>query len=143
MRSLIALLFMTTAAHAELVEVSTSKTVDEATAAFTAAVEGAGAKVFAVVDHDGGAETIGTDIGDVHLVIFGNPRVGTPAMEISPIAGLGLPLHVLIYESADGTKLAYEDPAQRLASLTGAELPDAVTAPMAKALGGLTAKAAE
>ncbi|MEM9349626.1 MAG: DUF302 domain-containing protein [Pseudomonadota bacterium] len=144
MRSLIALLLMTTTAAAELVEVPTSKSVDAATEAFVAAVEGAGARVFAVVDHDGGAESIGTPIDDVHLVIFGNPRVGTSAMEISPLAGLALPLHVLIYETSEGeVRFAYEDPSKRLADLAGEPLPAAVTDPMMKALGGLTAKAAE
>ena len=146
MRSLLPVIFAlaATASSAELVEVQTDKSVDEATAALTAAVEGAGAKVFAVVDHDGGAEAIGTEIDDVHLVIFGNPKVGTPAMEISPLAGIALPLHVLIYAHKEGgVRLAYEDPAKRLADLTGEEMPEAVTGPMAKALAGLTAKAAK
>ena len=145
MRSLIALLLlMTTPALAEIIEVPTTKTVDEATDAFVAAVEGAGAKVFAVVDHDAGAASIGSPIDDVHLVVFGNPKVGTPAMAISPLAGIGLPLHVLIYKTADGsTHFAYEEPGARLAGLTGQEMPAEVIAPMAGALKKLTAKAAE
>ena len=144
MRSLIAFLLLTTAAHAELVEVQTEKSVDEATEAFVAAVEGAGAKVFAVVDHDAGAASIDAPIDDVHLIVFGNPKVGTPALEIDPRAGLALPLHVLIYAHPEGgVRLAYEDPAKRLAELTGTDLPAEVTAPMAKALAGLTGKAAQ
>lgn len=143
MRSLIAFLLLTTPAMAELVEVPTDKSVDEATEAFVAAVEGAGAKVFAVVDHDAGAASIDAPIDDVHLVIFGNPKVGTPAMAIDPKAGLALPLHVLIYAHPEGgVRLAYEDPAKRLEDLTGSALPSEVTAPMMKAMAGLTGKAA-
>lgn len=144
MRSFIAFLFMTTVATADVIEVPTGKSVDEATDALVAAIEGAGARVFAIVDHDAGAESIGVEMADTHLVVFGNPKVGTPAIEPHPLTGLALPLHVLIYADSDGgALLAYEDPATRLADLAGVELPELVTAPMAGALKNLTAKAAE
>lgn len=134
--------FVGTAAIAEVTEVPTTKTVEAATQDFVAAVEAAGAKVFAVVDHGKGAQSVGSDIGGVKLVVFGNPKVGTPAMEISPLAGLVLPLHVLVYETEDGTVLAYEDPATRLTGVSGKDFPAEVLAPMNKALAGLTGKAA-
>lgn len=143
-------LFMTlpliavTAVQAETVKVATGKSVAEAADALEAAIGGAGATLFARVDHGGGAQSVGSDIGASELLIFGNPNVGTPAMIEARETGLALPLKVLVYEDKDGgTWLAYEDPAERLADLAGGTLPEEVTLPMAGALQKLTAKAAE
>ena len=95
-------------------------TVDETVAAMVAAMEGAGITVFAQVDHGGGAQSIGEDIGASKLVIFGNPKVGTPAIKDDPVAGLFLPMKVLVYEGETGqTMIAYEDPTEMLSRLGG------------------------
>ena len=60
--------------------------------ALEAAVTGAGATVFARVDHAAGAEGIGMALTPAQLLIFGNPALGTPAMQADPLAGLYLPL---------------------------------------------------
>ncbi|WP_341366434.1 DUF302 domain-containing protein [Yoonia sp. BS5-3] len=70
--------------------------------ALEAAVAGAGATVFARVDHAQGAENVGKSIPDAQLLIFGNPALGTLAMEADLRAGLVLPLRVLAYQDADG-----------------------------------------
>jgi uncharacterized protein (DUF302 family) len=45
------------------------------------------------------------------LLIFGNPKAGTPLMQVQPTVGLDLPLKVLIWEDADGrVTIAYNDP---------------------------------
>lgn len=132
------------ALQAETVKVATGKSVAEAADALAVAIEGAGATLFARVDHGAGAESVGQDIGASQLLIFGNPKVGTPAMIEARETGLALPLKVLVYEDKEGgTWLAYEAPAERLADLAGGDLPDDVTSPMAGALKNLTAKAAE
>lgn len=137
-------LLLATGVAAETVKVATDKTVVEAADALVAAIEGAGATVFAWVDHGAGAKSVGEDIGASQLVIFGNPKVGTPAMIESRETGLALPLKVLVYEDTQGgVWFAYEDPAERLADLADGALPPEVTAPMAGALGNLTAKAAQ
>ncbi len=83
-------------------------------------MEGAGLKIFARVDHGAGAKSIGEDIGASQLLIFGNPKVGTPAIKDDPVSGLFLPLKVLVYEDDSGkTWLAYEDPAKMLGRLGG------------------------
>jgi uncharacterized protein (DUF302 family) len=70
----------------------------------------AGATVFAKVDHGAGAESIGSPISASQLLIFGNPKLGTPAISDDPLAGLVLPLKVLVYEDGDGqTWIAYEE----------------------------------
>ncbi len=76
------------------------------------AVEGAGLTLFATIDHAAGAEGVGLALRPTVLVVFGNPKVGTPLMQAGQTAGLDLPLRVLVYEDADGkTWLAYDDPA--------------------------------
>ena len=53
-----------------------------------AGIEAAGAKLMARIDHGAGAKTVGRDIGASQLLIFGNPKVGTPVMEQNRLAGL-------------------------------------------------------
>ncbi|GFE65642.1 DUF302 domain-containing protein [Litoreibacter roseus] len=108
----------TSAFAADLVQVSTSKSVDEAMDALEAAVGNAGATVFARVDHAQGAQNVDMELADAQLLIFGNPKLGTPAMQDDIRAGLYLPLKVLAYEGADGqVYLTYEDPSAMLGDL--------------------------
>lgn len=125
----------------EPVRVATDKTVAQAVDALEAAVQSAGATVFARVDHAAGAESVGMDLAPMQLLIFGNPKLGTPAIQADPVAGLHLPLQVLVYEDGDGAVwLVYEDPAEMLDGLAG---DDAVIAKMQGALQKLTRAAAD
>ncbi|AVO37353.1 DUF302 domain-containing protein [Pukyongiella litopenaei] len=127
----------------DLVRVKTGKSVTAAMDALQTAVEGAGATVFARIDHGAGARTVDIDLGDVQLLIFGNPKMGAPVMSADPIAGLFLPLKVLAYADKDGQVwLIYEDPEETLDDL---EVDDVhpVIGKMRGALEKLTAKAAE
>ena len=111
--------------------------------ALEAAVTGAGATVFARVDHAGGAMSAGMDLSPSQLLIFGNPKLGTPAMQDNALAGLYLPLRVLVYQDAAGQVwLAYEDPGEMLDDLDGVPDDAAYVAAMRGALGKLTGKAA-
>ena len=74
------------------------------------AVEGAGATVFARVDHAEGAAGVDMELAPMELVIFGNPQLGTPALQDAAHAGLVLPLRVLVYEDDGEVYLAYEEP---------------------------------
>lgn len=131
------------AAGAEVIKVPTTKTVPEAADALEAVVTKAGAHVFARVDHGKGAMSIDQDIGASQLLIFGNPKVGTPAMQANRLAGLALPLHVLVYEDEAGKVwLSYETPADRIKAATGEMPTPEVTAPMDKALANLSRAAA-
>ena len=76
-----------------------------------AAVEGAGAKVFARVDHAAGAASIDAELAPMTLVMFGNPKLGTPILQAAPQAGLDLPIRVLIWDDNGATKIGYLDPA--------------------------------
>lgn len=111
--------------------------------ALQAAVEGAGATVFARVDHAGGAMKEGLELAPSQLLIFGNPKLGTPAMQDDPLAGLFLPLKVLVYRDGAGQVwLAYEKPAGMLDDLDGISDDAAYIKKMTGALSKLTAKAA-
>ena len=77
------------------------------------------------------------------MLIFGNPALGTPAMQIDPRAGLFLPLKVQAYEDAEGQVwLAYEDPKETLDDLNGVSNAPVVEK-MRGALAKLTAAAAQ
>ena len=57
--------------------------------------------LFAHIDHSGEARRIGLTMQEAHVVIFGNPKGGTPLMIASPLLALDLPLKVLVWQSAD------------------------------------------
>jgi len=62
-----------------------------------------GVKLFTVIDHSGEAEKAGFSMRPCKLLIFGNPKAGTPIMLASPLAALDLPLKILVWEKADAT----------------------------------------
>lgn len=76
-----------------------------------AAIERAGLTVFADVNHRENAIEVGLELRPTRLLIFGDPRGGTPLMQISQTAAIDLPLKVLVWEDADGAAwLGYVDP---------------------------------
>lgn len=129
-------------AHMEgIVKLEASGTVAEVIDRLEAAVEGAGATVFARVDHAGGAQKVDMELRPMQLLIFGNPKIGTPALQDAAMLGLQLPLRVLAWEDAEGVWIAYEDPAAMVAS-AGGDLQAEYVTMMAGALEKLTAAAA-
>ena len=75
------------------------------------ALKGKGMTVFDVIDHAKGAAGVGIDLQPTTLVIFGNPKVGTPLMKCSRTAAIDLPQKMLIWVDESGqTWLAYNDP---------------------------------
>ena len=107
------------------------------------AVEAKGAKVVARVDHAAGAKAVGTDMKPTEVLIFGNPKLGTPVIAANPRAGFDLPLKVLAYEDAAGKVwVAYTKPSvlQKRYGLNGKDQVSAVKA-IAEALDGLTGAA--
>ena len=76
------------------------------------AIEAAGATLFAVIDQSGEAERVGLPLRDTKLLVFGNPRAGTPVMAAAPLAALDLPLKILVWADDAGTVwMTYTDPA--------------------------------
>lgn len=70
-----------------------------------------GILVFARIDFSGDAARAGLRMQPQQMLIFGNPKAGTPLMMQEPAVGLDLPLKVLAWEEA-GPKVwvAYKDP---------------------------------
>lgn len=127
------------ASAGELIQKTSPHSVAVTIDRLAAAVEQAGAKVFARIDHAAGAASIGADLRPNTVLIFGNPKIGTPMMVSSPSMGLDLPLKVAAYEDADGTvHVVYRDIAA-VAAGHGAQAPTVAKA--AGALGKLTDKA--
>jgi len=70
-----------------------------------------GITVFARIDHSGEAEKVGMKMLPTQLLIFGNPKGGTPTMQAAPTSGIDLPLKALAWQDADGRVwLSYNDP---------------------------------
>jgi len=100
-----------------------------------------GMTVFTRIDHAAGAQKVGKTLRPTELVIFGNPKVGTPLMLCSQSIAIDLPQKALIWEDADGDVwLSYNDP-QYLASRHKTEGCDAVLKKVAGALGKFAGKA--
>ena len=70
-----------------------------------------GILVFARIDFSGDAGRAGLSMPPEQMLIFGNPKAGTPLMVAVPAIGLDLPMKVLVWEDADGKVwAAYKDP---------------------------------
>ncbi len=61
--------------------------------------------LFAHIDHSREAKRVGLEMQEAHVLIFGNPKGGTPLMIASPLLALDLPLKVLVWQSEDGRVL--------------------------------------
>ena len=87
---------------------SVTKTMNKLEAVLT----NKGMTIFKRVNHTAGAEKAGLKLRPTELLIFGNPKVGTPLMLCSQTAALDLPQKALSYEDENGQVwLAYNDPA--------------------------------
>jgi uncharacterized protein (DUF302 family) len=74
------------------------------------AIEQRGLTVFARIDHAAGARSVGMDLADEEVVLFGSPQAGTPLMQSDPEIGIELPLRILLWRSGDDVLAGYRDP---------------------------------
>jgi uncharacterized protein (DUF302 family) len=65
-------------------------------------LRGAGLMIFAVIDHAAAAEKAGLRMPPARVIIFGNPKGGTPLMLNAPTVAIDLPLKILVWEDAAG-----------------------------------------
>jgi len=71
-----------------------------------------GITLFALVDHSGEAEKVGIKMPPTKLLIFGNPKGGTPLMLAAPSSAIDLPLKILVSENTQGKVwISYNSPA--------------------------------
>jgi uncharacterized protein (DUF302 family)/uncharacterized membrane protein YidH (DUF202 family) len=86
--------------------------VDETVEKLKGILQAKGVTLFALVDHSGEAEKVGMKMRPTKLLIFGNPKGGTPIMLAAPDAAIDLPLKILVWEDAQGKVWAsYNSPA--------------------------------
>lgn len=93
---------MTSSAVDGLITRASRHSVDETLERLNGIIGAMGVTVFALVDHSGEAAKVGMKMCPTKLLIFGNPKSGTPLMLASPSIAIDLPLKVLVWEDADG-----------------------------------------
>jgi len=77
-----------------------------------AAIKAKGMTIFARIDHAGAAAEVGMALRPTEVLLFGNPKGGTPLMQSAQTIGIDLPLKALVWQDAAGaTWLSYNDPA--------------------------------
>lgn len=106
-----AVLLLPAAAVADDWEIKVSPhSVPDTVERLTTAIEGAGAKVAAVVDHAAAAATVDMELAPTTVVIFGNPKLGTPLMQENRKIGIALPMKILVWQDGDTTRIGYIEP---------------------------------
>ena len=91
-------------AHKEngLVDIPSNHSVEETVEKLKRILQAKGITLFALVDHSGEAGKAGMQMRPTRLLIFGNPKAGTPVMLAAPSSAIDLPLKILIWEDAQG-----------------------------------------
>ena len=101
-----------------------------------------GMSVIARIDHAASAAEVGLTLRPTEVIIFGNPRGGTPLMQANQTIGIDLPLKVLVWQDAAGdTWVSYNEP-DWLAKRHGIGGADRVVAAMGQALSAIASEAA-
>lgn len=89
---------------------ASSSGYDETLSRLLAAIAERGLTVFAQFDHAAGAREVDMQLAPEIVVVFGNPRSGTPLMQDDPRVGIELPLRIVVWSSGDATMVGYNDP---------------------------------
>jgi len=102
-----------------IVDRPSNHSVDETINRVKAILESKQVKLFAVIDHSGEAERVGMKMPATKLLIFGNPKAGTPLMLAAPSIAIDLPLKLLIWEDDSGKAWISYNTAEYLAERHG------------------------
>jgi uncharacterized protein (DUF302 family) len=85
-----------------LLQVASKYSVDETVKRLQAVLAEKGVQVFARIDHSGEAEKVGLKMRPTKVLIFGNPKGGTPLMVAAPSLAIDLPLKALVAQDESG-----------------------------------------
>ncbi|MGZ5915223.1 MAG: DUF302 domain-containing protein [Hyphomicrobium sp.] len=108
-----------------------------------AAVGRRGMTVLARIDHAGAARAAGLDLRATEVLVFGNPKGGTPLMQSAQTAGIDLPLKALVWQDAEGrTWVGYDDPGWIAVRHGIADTPETIAA-MRAALAAVVSEASK
>ena len=108
-----ALFFLTSQAYADngIISVKSSHEVKATADRLENTLKQKGMTVFIRINHAEGAQKVGKKLRPTELVVFGNPKVGTPLMQCSQSTAIDLPQKALIWEDQEGTVwYSYNDP---------------------------------
>ena len=95
-----------------LVEIKSRQTVEDIVSRLRQVLEAKGIKLFAVIDHSAEAASVGMRMPPTKLLIFGNPKAGTPLMLAAPSIAIDLPLKLLVSEDTAGAvTISFNSPA--------------------------------
>jgi uncharacterized protein (DUF302 family) len=94
-----------------IVTIPSHHSVDETVDKLTTILKSKGVTLFALIDHSGEAERVGMKMPPTKLLVFGNPKGGTPLMLASPSVAIDLPLKTLVAEDSQGKVwISYNSP---------------------------------
>lgn len=125
-----------------MVHVRSAYDVAETGDRLEAVLQEKGMTIFNRIKHSEAANAVGVPLRDTELIIFGNPKVGSPLMQCRQSVAIDLPQKALIWKDAEGTvRITYNDPAylKKRHAIRGC---DAVLEKVTKALSGITRAAA-
>lgn len=102
---------MSTATAQGIIGKVSNHSVDETVEKLKSILQSKGVTLFVLVDHSGEAEKAGMKMPPTKLLIFGNPKAGTPVMLAAPSAAIDLPLKILVSEDGQGKVwISYNSP---------------------------------
>jgi uncharacterized protein (DUF302 family) len=87
---------------AGIVHLVANHTVEQTVERVKSILQAKGIDLFAVIDHSGEAAKAGLTMPPTKLLIFGNPRAGTPLMLAAPSIAIDLPLKILVWQDTEG-----------------------------------------
>jgi uncharacterized protein (DUF302 family) len=85
-----------------LIDIPSNHSVDETVTKLEGILQAKGITLFALVDHSAEVAKAGMKMRPTKLLIFGNPRAGTPVMLAAPSSAIDLPLKILVWEDDQG-----------------------------------------
>lgn len=95
-----------------LISIKSNHDVKSTTDRLVSVLEKKGMTVFTRVNHTEGAKNVGKVLRPTELVIFGNPKVGTPLMQCEQSVAIDLPQKALVWQDEQGAVwFSYNDPA--------------------------------
>lgn len=93
-----------------LTTIASSLDFHETVALLTERIESKNLKIFATINHHENAKKNGYELDPTTLLIFGNPNVGAPLMQLNQIIGIDLPMKMLITQKDKGVNITYNQP---------------------------------
>jgi uncharacterized protein (DUF302 family) len=131
----------TSALSEQLVALESKFGVKETLDRLTAELDKRGIKVAARIDHAAAAKAVGMELPPTEVLMFGNPKLGTPLMQSAPAIGIDLPMKVLAWQDKTGKVwIGYTAP-EALRARHGIADRDELFKTMAAALDGLAKSA--